>query len=154
MTMHFGSDTEFSNKCGVTLMNTPVGRVVAEVMGDKDGVELSVLHNLNLGKESILSSTFVWGMNRHSGLGEETTYSNSFLLESNLQGRQFNLFTRLETLQLNYDELLAGVEEAHKANKGTASHAQGADGIKAARGGASASSDCGAQTRSGASASR
>ena len=41
MTMHFGSDTEFSNKCGVTLMNTPVGRVVAEVMGDKDGVELT-----------------------------------------------------------------------------------------------------------------
>lgn len=41
MTMHFGSDTEFSNKCGVTLMKTPVGRVVAEVMGDKDGVELT-----------------------------------------------------------------------------------------------------------------
>ena len=41
MTMHFGSDTEFSNKCGVTLMNSPVGRVVAEVMGDKDGVELT-----------------------------------------------------------------------------------------------------------------
>lgn len=40
-TMHFGSDTEFSNKCGVTLMNTPTGRVVAEVMGSKDGVELT-----------------------------------------------------------------------------------------------------------------
>lgn len=41
MSMHFGSDTEFSNKCGVTLMNTPVGRVVSEVMGAKDGVELT-----------------------------------------------------------------------------------------------------------------
>ena len=41
MTMQFGSATEFSNKCGVTLMNTPVGRVVAEVMGGKDGVELT-----------------------------------------------------------------------------------------------------------------
>ncbi|CAB4898400.1 unannotated protein [freshwater metagenome] len=41
MTMHFGSDTEFSNKCGVTLMNTPIGRVVAEVMGSKPGVELT-----------------------------------------------------------------------------------------------------------------
>ena len=27
--------------CGVTLMNTPVGRVVAEVMGRKEGVELT-----------------------------------------------------------------------------------------------------------------
>ena len=41
MTMQFGSATEFSNKCGVTLMNTPIGRVVAEVMGGKDGVELT-----------------------------------------------------------------------------------------------------------------
>ncbi|MGO3325721.1 propane 2-monooxygenase effector subunit MimD [Gordonia sp. (in: high G+C Gram-positive bacteria)] len=41
MSMEFGSATEFSNMCGVTLMNTPIGRVVAEVMGDKDGVELT-----------------------------------------------------------------------------------------------------------------
>ena len=27
--------------CGVTLMNTPIGRVVAEVMGAKEGVELT-----------------------------------------------------------------------------------------------------------------
>ncbi|GAA1563853.1 MULTISPECIES: propane 2-monooxygenase effector subunit MimD [Kribbella] len=39
--MQFGSETKFSNKCGVTLMNTPVGRVVAEVMGAKEGVELT-----------------------------------------------------------------------------------------------------------------
>ena len=41
MTMQFGSATEVSNMCGVTLMNTPVGRVVADVMGVKDGVELT-----------------------------------------------------------------------------------------------------------------
>ena len=41
MTMHFGSDTEFSNKCGVTLMNTPIGRVVSVVMAGKPGVELT-----------------------------------------------------------------------------------------------------------------
>jgi propane monooxygenase coupling protein len=41
VTMQFGSATEFSNKCGVTLMNTPIGRVVADVMGRKDGVELT-----------------------------------------------------------------------------------------------------------------
>ena len=40
-TMQFGSQTKFSNKCGVTLMNTPVGRVVADVMGGKEGVELT-----------------------------------------------------------------------------------------------------------------
>ncbi|MEU5841413.1 propane 2-monooxygenase effector subunit MimD [Rhodococcus sp. NPDC047139] len=41
MSMNFGSSTEFSNKCGVTLMNTPIGRVVADVMGAKEGVELT-----------------------------------------------------------------------------------------------------------------
>jgi propane monooxygenase coupling protein len=41
MSMQFGSETEFSNKCGVTLMNTPTGRVVAQVMGAKEGVELT-----------------------------------------------------------------------------------------------------------------
>jgi propane monooxygenase coupling protein len=40
VTMQFGSDTAVSNMCGVTLMNTPVGRVVADVMGAKEGVEL------------------------------------------------------------------------------------------------------------------
>ncbi|WP_066161685.1 propane 2-monooxygenase effector subunit MimD [Gordonia hydrophobica] len=41
MSMNFGSSTEFSNMCGVTLMNTPIGRVVADVMGAKEGVELT-----------------------------------------------------------------------------------------------------------------
>lgn len=41
MTMQFGSEASFSNMCGVTLMNTPVGRAVAEVMGAKEGVELT-----------------------------------------------------------------------------------------------------------------
>ncbi len=40
MTMQFGSDASFSNMCGVTLMNTPIGRVVADVMGAKEGVDL------------------------------------------------------------------------------------------------------------------
>ncbi|WP_211188369.1 propane 2-monooxygenase effector subunit MimD [Gordonia asplenii] len=39
--MQFGSATEFSNMCGVTLMNTPIGRVVADVMGAKSGVALT-----------------------------------------------------------------------------------------------------------------
>jgi len=39
--MNFGSSTEISDKCGVTLMNTPIGRVVADVMGAKEGVDLT-----------------------------------------------------------------------------------------------------------------
>ena len=93
-----------------------------------DRTSASVLHNANVGKESILSTTAVWGMNRHSGSGEETTYSNSFLLESNFQARQFNLFTRLETLQLNYGELLlpAFNEDAAHANRQVAAFTLGA----------------------------
>ena len=41
MTMQFGSATAVSNMCGVTLMNTPIGRVVADVMGAKQGIELT-----------------------------------------------------------------------------------------------------------------
>jgi propane monooxygenase coupling protein len=41
VTMQFGSATAVSNMCGVTLMNTPIGRVVADVMGAKEGVELT-----------------------------------------------------------------------------------------------------------------
>ncbi|MDT7799074.1 MAG: propane monooxygenase coupling protein [Actinomycetota bacterium] len=38
--LEFGAQTESSNMCGVTLMNTPIGRVVADVMGAKDDVTL------------------------------------------------------------------------------------------------------------------
>ena len=99
-----------------------------EPVDNVDRTTASVLHNLNLGKESILSSTFVWGMNRHSGIGPTATYSHSFLLESNFQARQFNVFTRLETLQLNYDELLlpASNEAPALANRQVAAFTLGA----------------------------
>lgn len=38
--MTFGADATLSNKCGVTLMNTPIGQIVADVMKTKPGVEL------------------------------------------------------------------------------------------------------------------
>lgn len=38
--MQFGSQTSSSNMCGVTLMNTQVGRIVANVMASKDGITL------------------------------------------------------------------------------------------------------------------
>ncbi|MDQ2770249.1 MAG: hypothetical protein M3Y54_07095 [Bacteroidota bacterium] len=64
----------------------------------------SALHNVNLNADCMLSTTLVGGLNHHSGSGDSYN-SNSLLLESNLQAQAFNVFTRLETLQLNYDEL-------------------------------------------------
>ncbi len=42
----FKSDNTASNKCGVTLMNNQVGRVVAEVMGAQDGVVVTELPSM------------------------------------------------------------------------------------------------------------
>ncbi|AMR29342.1 hypothetical protein A0257_21070 [Hymenobacter psoromatis] len=95
---------------------------------NQDRTTASVLHNAALGKGAILSSAFVWGMNRNSGGTSGVDYSSSFLLESNYQGRQFNVFTRLETLQLNYDELLlpAATDQALNANRQVAAFTLGA----------------------------
>lgn len=38
--MKFGAGVEFSNKCGVTLMNNQIGEIVAELMGEKEGITL------------------------------------------------------------------------------------------------------------------
>jgi propane monooxygenase coupling protein len=42
----FKSDRTSSNRAGVTLMNNQVGYVVAEVMRDKDGVDVEVLPSM------------------------------------------------------------------------------------------------------------
>jgi propane monooxygenase coupling protein len=42
----FKSDNTSSNMCGVTLMNNQVGKVVAEVMGGKDGVTILPLPSM------------------------------------------------------------------------------------------------------------
>jgi propane monooxygenase coupling protein len=42
----FKSDNTSSNMCGVTLMNNQVGKVVAEVMGSKDGVTILPLPSM------------------------------------------------------------------------------------------------------------
>ena len=83
-----------------------------------DRATASVLHNAALGGETVLSSAFVWGMNRTSGGTAGADYSYSFLLESNWQARQFNVFTRLETLQLTYDELLLPAATGGALHKG------------------------------------
>jgi propane monooxygenase coupling protein len=42
----FKQDSTSSNRCGVTLMNNQVGKVVAEVMGSKDGVSVMPLPSM------------------------------------------------------------------------------------------------------------
>jgi propane monooxygenase coupling protein len=42
----YRSDSTSSNRCGVTLMNNQVGRVVAEVMGAKDNVTVMELPSM------------------------------------------------------------------------------------------------------------
>ncbi len=42
----YKSDNTSSNMCGVTLMNNQIGRVVAEVMSTKDGVQVMPLPSM------------------------------------------------------------------------------------------------------------
>ena len=93
-----------------------------------DRTTASVLHNAALGRGNVLSSAFMWGMNRNSGGTAGVDYSHSFLLESNYQGQRFNVFTRIETLQLNYDELLlsTATDGALNANRQVAAFTLGA----------------------------
>lgn len=81
-----------------------------------DRFSTSALHNMYLGKR-ILSSSLVWGMNSKKSISEdERENTNSFLLESALQGEKMNYFTRLETVQKSNDELLIAVEDQHFIN--------------------------------------
>lgn len=94
-----------------------------------DRTTASVLHNTTLGGKTILSSALIWGVNRSSGGPAGVDYSHSFLLESNLQARQLNVFTRLETLELNYDELLllpTATEQSLNANRQVSAFTLGA----------------------------
>ncbi|MBC7451238.1 MAG: hypothetical protein H7259_07090, partial [Cytophagales bacterium] len=71
----------------------------------------SMLHNVYLGKR-ILSSSLIWGMNSKRSIGEsQRENSNSFLLESYLQGTRMNYFTRLEAVQKSNDELVIDINE-------------------------------------------
>lgn len=47
MSKDFGAvDRSPSNECGVTLMNNPVGQVVAEVMSAKEGISIRMLPSM------------------------------------------------------------------------------------------------------------
>ena len=78
----FKSDSTASNKCGVTLMNNQVGRVVADVMKNKPGVVVTPLPSM----------IRVDGSNRmdfdydeiSEALGEEPGYFDSAEFEENM----------------------------------------------------------------------
>jgi len=87
--MKFGSATEFSNKCGVTLMNTPIGRVVADVMGAKDGVELTEYPSMiRVDGERVLNFDYV---ELTEALGEEFDGSIFEEISSTHYGRMVHL---------------------------------------------------------------
>jgi hypothetical protein len=83
---------------------------VHEPERDVNRITASVLHNIWLDHESVLSSSFVYGLNRSWDREEPGTIfpSHSFLLESALQGKKLNFFGRIELLQKSFHEL--GIE--------------------------------------------
>lgn len=84
---------------------------VHEPERDVNRITASALHNIWLSNETVLSSTLIWGLNRSwDRAAPETIFpSHSFLFETALQMRRFNLFARTELLEKSFHEL--GIEE-------------------------------------------
>jgi hypothetical protein len=90
---------------------------VHEPEKDVNRVTASVLHNAWLNDHSVISSTFVWGLNRSWDRDDPGTIfpSHSFLWESAVQMRNFNIFGRMELLEKSYHELkIEDVEDDHE----------------------------------------
>jgi hypothetical protein len=90
---------------------------VHEPEKDVNRITASVLHNAWLDQENVVSSAFVWGLNRSWDRDTpDIIYpSHSFLLESALQMRRFNFFARMELLEKSYHELeIEDVEDDHE----------------------------------------
>lgn len=79
-------------------------------------VGASVLYNAAFSSNRVLSSTFVWGANTYHTATEKPYTGQSFLLESSLQGRRFNYFTRIESVQKSFGELLLSAADETKQN--------------------------------------
>lgn len=89
---------------------------VHEPERDVNRITASALHNVWLDNESVLSSTLIWGLNRSWDRAEPGTVfpTHSFLFETALQLRRFNLFARTELLEKSFHEL--GIDEGHHGN--------------------------------------
>ncbi|MBL7783934.1 MAG: hypothetical protein JNM22_22045 [Saprospiraceae bacterium] len=72
---------------------------------DVERITASALHSVNLDEDLILSSTLVWGLNRNHHPGESVASSHSVLLESDFQMKKHALFTRVEWIQKDNEDL-------------------------------------------------
>jgi propane monooxygenase coupling protein len=78
----FKSDNTASNKCGVTLMNNQIGRVVAEVMRKQDGVVVTELPSM-IRVDASNRMDFVYD-DISEALGEEEGYFDAAEFEENM----------------------------------------------------------------------
>ena len=78
----FKSDNTSSNKCGVTLMNNQVGRVVADVMATHEGVTVMPLPSM-IRVDAINRMDFVYD-EISEALGEEEGFFDSAEFEENM----------------------------------------------------------------------
>ncbi len=78
----FKSDNTSSNRCGITLMNNQVGAVVAEVMGEKDGVRVTHLPSM-IRVDAENRMDFVYD-ELSEALGEEEGYFDAAEFEENM----------------------------------------------------------------------
>ena len=78
----FKSDNTSSNKCGVTLMNNQVGRVVATVMGAQEGVVVTELPSM-IRVDATNRMDFVYD-EISEALGEEPGYYDAAEFEENM----------------------------------------------------------------------
>ncbi|MCW2705057.1 MAG: monooxygenase component MmoB/DmpM [Blastococcus sp.] len=78
----YKSDNTSSNKCGVTLMNNQVGRVVADVMSTHEGVTVMPLPSM-IRVDAINRMDFVYD-EISEALGEEEGFFDSAEFEENM----------------------------------------------------------------------
>jgi propane monooxygenase coupling protein len=78
----FKSDSTSSNMCGVTLMNNQVGKVVAEVMGSKDGVTILPLPSM-IRVDAVNRMDFDYD-EISEALGEEEGFFDAAAFEENM----------------------------------------------------------------------
>jgi propane monooxygenase coupling protein len=78
----YKSDNTSSNKCGVTLMNNQVGRVVADVMSTHEGVTVMPLPSM-IRVDAINRMDFIYD-EISEALGEEEGFFDSAEFEENM----------------------------------------------------------------------
>jgi propane monooxygenase coupling protein len=78
----FKSDNTSSNKCGVTLMNNQVGRVVADVMSTHEGVTVMPLPSM-IRVDAINRMDFIYD-EISEALGEEEGFFDAAEFEENM----------------------------------------------------------------------